>query len=85
MAQLFPGLLTQTPRWVKAMKNPGWNESYREGALWFVQSITRLGARTPYSGKREYDKSVRRFEEGWDKRETKGYATQDTSGRNPLE
>lgn len=83
-AQLFPGLLTQAPRWVKAIKNPGWNESYTEGAQWMLQSIFRVGAKTPYSGRREFGKSAKRFEEGFDKRPTKGHAVLDVSGRRPL-
>jgi len=78
------GILTQAPRYVKAAKNPAWEDSWREGAAWMLQSILRTGAPTPYSGKRNIEAAVgRKVEDAWAERETAGIFKKEEDPRDP--
>ena len=77
------GLLTQTPRYIKAIKNPAFEESWKEGALWMFQSLLRAGAPSPYAGRRNVEGSMRDFTEAFSKRETADMFKQAEDPRNP--
>ena len=65
MAGMIPGLLTQTPRWVKALKNPAAEEGWQEYSKWVLGALTRYGSPTPYSGRRTADMEIRRVNTGF--------------------
>ncbi len=65
LSGMIPGLMTQAPRWVKALKNPGMEEGWKEYAKWVAGSLTRYGAPTPYSGRKTMDTELRRVNTGF--------------------
>lgn len=66
-SSMVPGLLTQTPRWVKALNNPGAEEGWWEYAKWVMGSFSRYGSPTPYFGRQVADMQIRRVNTGFRK------------------
>lgn len=64
-AGMFPGLLTQVPRWVKALNNPAMEEGYLEYIKWVAGSFSRYGSPTPYFGRAVADMEIRRVNTGF--------------------
>jgi len=77
------GLLTQTPRYIKAAKNPAWEDSWREGVQWMLQSLFRVGAPTPYAGKKGLEMAMRKVDRAWSERETADVFKQFEDPRDP--
>ena len=65
LSNMVPGLLTQAPRWVKALKNPGAEEGWQEYTKWVLGSFTRYGSPTPFSGRQVADMEIRRVNTGF--------------------
>lgn len=77
------GLLTQAPRYIKAAKNPAWEDSWQEGVQWMLQSLFRVGAPTPYSGKKGLEMAMRKVDRAWSERETADVFKQFEDPRDP--
>ena len=77
------GLLTQVPRYIKAAKNPAWEDSWQEGVQWMFQSLFRAGAPTPYYGQKGIEQAARKVNKAFAERETADIFEQREDPRDP--